>query len=170
MHYPSLISTLVELLQSARMSAVHAVNRHHIPGNWLIGSYILDYERNGEDRAAYGSALLERLAQDLRSSRLKGLRVSRLRMTRRFYELYPQIRQSAIVESTATVPGGNSAVPGRRIRSASPRPKHRVARPPASLRNSQAILDLSDQTGPPLRSKEAHRHGNKCLKANDTIA
>ena len=164
MNYPSLISTLVELLQSARMSAVHAVNRHHIPGNWLIGSYIVDYERNGEDRAAYGSALLERLAQALRSSRLKGLRVSRL------YELYAQIRQSAIVESTATVPGGNSAVADRRIRSASPRPKPRVARPPASLRNSQAILDLSDQTGPPLRSKEAHRHGNKCVKANDTIA
>ena len=42
-----------------------------------------------------------RVAKDLRARGVKGLGVSLLRLTRRFFELYPQIRQSAVAESVA---------------------------------------------------------------------
>ena len=40
-------------------SAVKAVNCHVTCRNWLIGHYIYEYEQNGEDRATYGSRLVE---------------------------------------------------------------------------------------------------------------
>jgi hypothetical protein len=64
MNYPSLISTLEELLQSARTSAAHAVNRHHIPRNWLIGSCIVEFTGLGE-QTRYLEKDLEMALSDL---------------------------------------------------------------------------------------------------------
>lgn len=70
--------------------------------NWVIGAHLVEYEQEGEDRATYGARLVENMAADLRRRGLKGLGVSMLRLSRRFFELYPQIRQSAITESALT--------------------------------------------------------------------
>jgi len=102
MNYSDLITTLSELNQSAQTGAIKSVNRFLVLRNWLYGAYLVEYEQQGEDRAAYGTGLLERLAKDLRARGVKGLGVSILRLTRRFFELYPQIRQSAVTESVAT--------------------------------------------------------------------
>lgn len=88
-----------KLHRSTQAQAAAAVNRNLILRNWLIGAHLVEYEQHGEDRAAYGAGLLERMAGDLRDHGVNGLGVSMLRLTRRFFELYPQIRQSAIVES-----------------------------------------------------------------------
>ena len=66
--------------------------------NWLIGWYIAEYELRGADRAQYGEMLLANL-----SARLIGTGVSRteereLRRYRRFYQTYPQIRESLTPE------------------------------------------------------------------------
>ena len=45
MNCPSLISAVGDLLQTARIGAATAVNRHHTLRNWLFGSYIVDYEQ-----------------------------------------------------------------------------------------------------------------------------
>lgn len=34
--------------------------------NWLYGAYILRYDQNGSDRAAYGEQLIDKLAEWLK--------------------------------------------------------------------------------------------------------
>jgi predicted nuclease of restriction endonuclease-like (RecB) superfamily len=78
--------------------AGRAVNVSLTLRNWLIGCYIAEYELRGADRAQYGEKLLANLAV-----RLTGFGVSRaeereLRRYRRFYQTYPQIRESVTPE------------------------------------------------------------------------
>ena len=46
--------------------AAHAVNIALTSRNWLMGRYIVEFEQNGEDRAAYGEQLLKKLEQRLK--------------------------------------------------------------------------------------------------------
>lgn len=104
MNYRDLITSLCDLHQAAQASAVRSVDRHLILRNWLFGASLVLFEQQGEDRAAYGIRLLESLAADLRTRGVKGLGVSMLRLSRRFFEVYPQIQQSAITESALLLP------------------------------------------------------------------
>lgn len=70
------------------------VNWAHTIRNWIIGCYIVEYEQNGEDRAAYGKQLFDRLAEDLKRSGMAGMSATNLRLFRQFYLLYPQIHQT----------------------------------------------------------------------------
>lgn len=49
--------------QSAKASAVGAVNRMMTLRNWLIGYYIVEFEQHGEERAQYGDKLLKKLEE-----------------------------------------------------------------------------------------------------------
>ncbi|RTL59980.1 MAG: DUF1016 domain-containing protein [Sphingobacteriales bacterium] len=62
--------------------------------NWLVGSYIVEYEQKGADRAVYGSGTLNTLAQRLKKDGLKGMAETNLKLYRQFYLTYPQIRQA----------------------------------------------------------------------------
>ena len=46
--------------------AAHAVNIALTSRNGLMGRYIVEFEQNGEDRAAYGEQLLKKLEQRLK--------------------------------------------------------------------------------------------------------
>lgn len=65
-----------------------AVNQLLTARNWAIGYYIVEYEQNGEERAAYGTQLLKELAKKLN---IKGLEHNQLNLCRMFYSRYPQI-------------------------------------------------------------------------------
>ena len=80
------------------MKAVKAVNVSLTLRNWLIGFYIAVYEQQGADRAAYGEHLLEKLAKRLVESGLKNCSERELRRYRRFYQIYPQIRETVSPE------------------------------------------------------------------------
>jgi predicted nuclease of restriction endonuclease-like (RecB) superfamily len=54
----------------------------------LIGFYIVEFEQNGDDRATYGTRLLDNLASKLN---IKGLVSAELSRCRQFYFCYPQI-------------------------------------------------------------------------------
>ena len=73
--------------------AAHAVNLSLTARNWLIGYYIVEFEQNGEDRAAYGEQLLKKLELRLNT---KGLTERRFREFRRLYQVYPQLQSSVI--------------------------------------------------------------------------
>ena len=62
--------------------------------NWLIGSYIVEYEQLGEDRANYGQMVLEKLAARLKQKGLKGMAETNLKLFRQLFLTYPQIRQT----------------------------------------------------------------------------
>ena len=55
-----------------------------------MGCYIVEFEQNGEDRAAYGEQLLKKLEQRLKT---KGLNERRFREFRRLYLVYPQLKE-----------------------------------------------------------------------------
>ena len=69
-------------------AAKSAVNQLLTLRNWLIGYYIVEFEQNGQDRAAYGTKLLGSLAKRLS---VKGLDRTNLNLCRIFYSKYPQI-------------------------------------------------------------------------------
>lgn len=75
-----------------QQQAANSVNQALTIRNWLIGYYIVEYEQNGLDRAEYGSKLIPKLAAEFKN--IKGLDERSLRNFRRFYSLYPQIKQS----------------------------------------------------------------------------
>ena len=81
------ISTIQNTLQA---QAAHAVNLALTSRNWLMGCYIVEFEQNGEDRAAYGEQLLKKLEQRLKT---KGLNERRFREFRRLYLVYPQLKE-----------------------------------------------------------------------------
>jgi predicted nuclease of restriction endonuclease-like (RecB) superfamily len=89
----SLISTVDSVHQTFQTKAMQSVSLNLTLRNFVIGYYIVEYEQNGEDRAAYGSKLIENMAQSL--SHIKGMSSTALKLMRQFYLTYPQISQSA---------------------------------------------------------------------------
>jgi len=61
--------------------------------NWLIGWYIVEYKKKGEDRAEYGSKLLKKLSQGFKDRNQKGLSFTNLNIFRQFYQTYPQFAE-----------------------------------------------------------------------------
>lgn len=79
----------IEQVHMATSSAAQsAVNQLLTLRNWIIGYYIVEFEQNGQDRAAYGTKLLGSLAKRLS---VKGLDRTNLNLCRLFYSKYPQI-------------------------------------------------------------------------------
>jgi predicted nuclease of restriction endonuclease-like (RecB) superfamily len=74
-----------------QQEAVKAVNISMTVRNWLVGFYIVEFEQKGEDRAAYGKYLLQKLAEKLNQPSLS---YRNLKLFRQFYNAYPQIGQT----------------------------------------------------------------------------
>lgn len=88
--FAQLTSAIVQIHSETQCSAIKAINRYATVRNYLIGFYIVEYEQNGNDRAAYGERLLKRLAENIN---IKGINDTLLKNCRRFYLLYPQVKQ-----------------------------------------------------------------------------
>ena len=83
MNFESLAHCIQAIQNVLQQQAAHAVNMALTTRNWLIGLYIVEYEQNGEDRAAYGEFLLQKLEERLNN---KGMTVRRFREYRRLYQ------------------------------------------------------------------------------------
>lgn len=100
MKLENLVQTLSDTHFTLRQRAGQAINFSLVVRNWLFGCYIVEFEQRGEDRARYGSHLLENLSEQLRQADVPGCSVSNLKNFRRFYAAYPQIRQTLSGELT----------------------------------------------------------------------
>ncbi len=94
-------TTFTQLIDSIRAAhrelaaqAGRAINISLTLRNWLIGHYIAEYELNGKERAEYGEKLLAHLAMELRKLDVARSEERELRRYRRFYQVYPQIRET----------------------------------------------------------------------------
>jgi hypothetical protein len=65
LNFDVLQSTLQTLNQHFKIVADKSVNQLMTMRNWLFGLYIVEFQQNGADRAAYGERLLEKLAESL---------------------------------------------------------------------------------------------------------
>jgi hypothetical protein len=63
--YAAVLADVSHLLESARRAAARSVNAVMTASYWAVGRRIVEFEQEGEDRAAYGTRLIARLAVDL---------------------------------------------------------------------------------------------------------
>lgn len=143
MDFASLVADIQVLYAAAASTTARTVDRLLTLRSWLTGAWIVEYEQHGEDRAAYGEALIDRLAESLDRAGVKGAGRSNLRNFRQLALVWPdvdprralvavapdihqtasggltvQIRQTASGESLAPV-GPSLDFPGLRLRVAS---------------------------------------------------
>jgi len=102
--FEGLIDNVYQTHCVLQQNAQKAINLNLTIRNWLIGCYIVEFEQNGEDRAKYGTRLLEEMAKSLKIKKVKGLDVRTLRSCRIFYNSYPQIRQTVFAELQKKLP------------------------------------------------------------------
>ena len=88
-----LADRIVQVDETLRQQAAHAVNCMLTARNWFIGFYIVEFEQHGADRAQYGEQLLKTLAK--RISR-KGMDWRSLYDFRTFYNVYPQLQSEIL--------------------------------------------------------------------------
>jgi len=87
--YKSLVTQIGELLQNARKNAARVVNTILVNTYWQMGKHIVEFEKGGKEKAAYGAELLERLSKDLTQAYGKGFSRSNLVYIRKFYLAFP---------------------------------------------------------------------------------
>ena len=101
--YQTIFGNVSRIIDAARQSATRSVNAAMTAAYWLIGHRIVEYEQAGEERAAYGSELIARLANDLTPQFGRGFSRQNLQNMRLFYLNYPldRIRQTVSGKSDA---------------------------------------------------------------------
>ena len=103
--YQAIFGDVSKIIDAARESVVRSANAAMTAAYWLIGRRIVEFEQSGEERAEYGAALVERLAEDLTGRFGRGFSRQNIQNMRLFYLSYPpgQIRQtpSGIFESAS---------------------------------------------------------------------
>jgi hypothetical protein len=96
--FTRLVDAVRQVCERSAAVASRAVNVSLTLRNWLVGFYIVEYEQNGTDRAKYGERLLENLSAALGEKGVSRVEERELRRYRRFYLVYPQIRESLTPE------------------------------------------------------------------------
>lgn len=97
--FESLVTSIVQIHQHAQEFSTKAVNIGLTLRNWLIGRQIEVYERDGADRAAYGSKLMNTLAARLQNQGWARCDRRELYRFRQFYLVYPNIVESLTPQS-----------------------------------------------------------------------
>ena len=112
MNYHALVQSIVTLHREALGRAALAVNRTLVLRNWMIGAYLVEFEQDGADRAAYGAGLLSRLSRDLRQHDVKGVSPDVLERMRLLYLHYPQLRTHISATMTRNLADLSGLEPG----------------------------------------------------------
>ena len=107
--YEAVYGDVSKIIDAARESAARSVNAAMTAAYWLIGRRIVEFEQSGEDRAEYGAALVEKLAEDLTVRFGRGFSSQNIYNMRLFYVSYQpdRIRQ--------TLSGKSVSLPRRQI-------------------------------------------------------
>lgn len=84
-----LLDALRGLIRDGRARVLRAVDMVQVQTCWEIGCHIVEFEQQGDARAAYGKKLLPRLAEELTGEFGKGFDATNLRHMRSFYLVFP---------------------------------------------------------------------------------
>lgn len=90
--YADLINSVDTLLANAREKAFNSINHVLVRTYWEIGKMIVEFEQAGNEKAEYGSRLLNKLSQDLKLRHGKGFSQSNVYIMRLFYVKYPKFQ------------------------------------------------------------------------------
>ena len=86
--FDALVKRIQSVGDALQQDARLVINRNVTTRAWLTGLYIVEYEQNGNDRAKYGTHLLQDLSKRLGG---KSYGVTHLRSYRLFYSYYPEL-------------------------------------------------------------------------------
>jgi len=121
--YAAVHTDIVALLEAARHAAARSVNALMTASYWEIGRRIVEFEQGGQERAAYGDALIERLAFDLGSRFGRGFSRQNLQQMRLFYLAWSPEHMSQTASAKLPVPNIRQTLSGELA--ASPLPNTR---------------------------------------------
>ena len=102
MDFTTLVAAIGQVHAQSAAAVSRTINTTLTLRNWVIGWYIREYEQQGADRASYGEAMINRLAEALAARGMRDLAPRTLRQCRQFYTVYPLIWQTASAKSLAT--------------------------------------------------------------------
>lgn len=80
------------ILHKAREYTYRTINNVMVQAYWLIGERIIRQEQRGNNRAEYGSALIDNLSRELASEFGSGFSAPNLRNMRQFYRSFPDFQ------------------------------------------------------------------------------
>jgi len=86
--YNGFLSEIIELLETARRTAIRTVDSVMTLTYWEIGCRIVENEQHGKTRAEYGKAVLKHLSEDLTREFGRGFSRYNLQQMRQFYINY----------------------------------------------------------------------------------
>ena len=158
--YQTVFGDVSKIIDAARESAVRSVNAAMTAAYWLIGRRIVEFEQSGEERAEYGAALIERLAEDLTGRFDRGFSRQNVQNMRLFYLSYPieKIRQTLSGISAALVSLRAAAVGQKRERPRILRSRgaeRRMVGPPARPADRLPVLRADG----PIQEQGRHADG-----------
>lgn len=100
--FEGLVRATEQVDDALRKQAVSFVDRTLVIRNWIIGRNIIEFEQHGQDRAAYGAMLLEKLSKALSMRGRRGFSHRSLDLCRKFYACYREISQTVSAKSQDT--------------------------------------------------------------------
>jgi predicted nuclease of restriction endonuclease-like (RecB) superfamily len=86
---PKLIDQILEVISGAQIRAARSVDTERVIMYWKIGQIIFEEEQQGDDRAVYGSFLIQSLADYLQPQFGSGFSKRQLERYRQFYRIFP---------------------------------------------------------------------------------
>ena len=84
----NIFDNIKELVINSRNRVYATVNTEMLNLYWNIGKAIMEIQQ-GNERAEYGNAVLEKLSQKLIDEFVRGFSIRNLREMRKFYSLFP---------------------------------------------------------------------------------
>lgn len=95
-----LFKRISELLQKSKQQIVRSINQTMVYTYYEIGKLIIENEQHGNERAEYGSALLEELSKKLSSQFGKGFTKRNLELIRQFYLIYSKSTTEIVIQES----------------------------------------------------------------------
>lgn len=85
----TVITDVIAIIEEARRKAYRAVSTSMVEAYWLVGRRIVEEEQGGQERAAYGQAVINELSKELNRRFGGGYSPANLRNFRQFYLTFP---------------------------------------------------------------------------------
>ena len=87
------LTDIREIIESGIRQAYHGVHFITVQTYWKVGRRIVEEEQQGEERAEYGTQLINRLAKELQRNYQKGYSPRDLRSYRQFYLCFKDLEK-----------------------------------------------------------------------------
>ncbi len=166
MNYQALVRAIQAAHQEMKGRAASTINQALVLRNWLIGRFIVEFQQQGSNRAAYGEGLLKRLSADLDQRKMKGCSPDMLERSRKLYFCYPQFA-SRISATPLRISKFSPKKNNLAISATLPRKSHNVHPSPLSL--DQLTLLSWSQFVELVRIEDSWKRAfyeNECLRGN----